>query len=209
MDGTEASNALVVLNRMLKAWSAKSLMMPCRTLESFPLAIGKVSYVIGSGGDFNTVRPDYVTDAFRRDANNLDYPLEILTKERYNAIQLKTQGGLPYQLFYDPQFPSGIVYLYPVEVQADTLWLESLKPVNQFTTLQTAMILPGEYEEAIVYLLAQRLAPEYGFSIASNPDIAELVKEADEFIECKNTRPKVASFDPIMHRPLPYNVYNG
>jgi hypothetical protein len=209
VDGQEAANALVVLNRMLKAWSANSLMLPFRTLENFPLVLGQSSYTIGPGANFNTVRPDYVTAAWRRDANGMDFPIEVIPKELYNPIRLKSLTGLPSQLYYDAQYPSGVIYLYATEMQLDTLYLESLKPVAQFTTLQTVMNLPGEYEEAIVYLLAQRLAPEYGFSIASNPDIAELVRQAGTFIKRKNTKIKPAGFDPALQRPQPFNIYNG
>lgn len=207
VDGTEAANALVVLNRMLRAWSAKPLLLPFRTLESFTLVVGQASYTIGTGGNFNTVRPDYVTGAWRRDANNADYPITVITKEVYNAVYRKDQKGLPEQLYYDPQFPNGIIYLSPTEVQADTLFLESKKPVAQFTTLETAMNLPGEYEEAIVYLLSQRLAPEYG--VAITPDIAELIKEANDFIKRKNTLMKVANFDAGLQSSPPYNIFNG
>lgn len=207
VDGTEAANALVVLNRMLRSWSAKELMLPFRTLEQFTLTVGQASYTIGPSANFNTVRPDYVTGAYRRDANSVDYPIQIIPKERYNDIRIKNQSGLPWMLYYDAQYPNGIIYLWPAEIQADTLFLESQKPIAQFTTLQTSMNLPGEYEEAIVYLLAQRLAPEYGVSIT--PDIAELIKEAADFIRRKNTKTMLAGFDPILGRPMPYNIVNG
>ena len=65
--GGEAANALLTLNMMLASWSADNLMPPFRTLESFPLVVGKESYTIGTNGttDFATSRPDYVTYVFR------------------------------------------------------------------------------------------------------------------------------------------------
>ena len=193
--GEEAENALAVLNRMLKAWSASNLMAPCRTLESFPLAAGVSSRTVGPAGQLATGRPDYVTDAFLRDAGGSDSPLRPMSKKAYNAIPSKTAGGTPARYYYDPQFPLGVLYFDCATGQAYTLFLESTKPVNQFATLQTDMALPGEYEEAIVYLLAQRLAPEYGFPIAANPDIALLVRQAEEFIRRKNVAPVEAGFD--------------
>ena len=71
------------------------------------------------------------------------------------------------------------------------------------------MVLPGEYEEVIVYLLAQRLAPEYGFSISQNPDIAVLITNAEAFIKRKNAKRKVALFDAALLRPPPFDVNAG
>ncbi len=208
--GAEADNALQVLNWMMAAWSAESLMPPYRTLESFPLTIGKTTYVIGQTGsvDFNTVRPDEITWAYRRDFNNIDYPLALINKELYNSLQMKSLDALPYQLYYDTQYPNGIIYIWPADMQADTLFIESLKPVNQFTTLQTVMNLPGEYQEAIKYLLAKRLAVEYGFEIAPGSTTDTLIKEAEHRIMRKNTKPKSAIFDLMILAKRPYNIYS-
>lgn len=205
--GGDASNALAILNMMLAAWSADSLMPPFRTLESFPLIAGQSSYTIGPSANFNTVRPDYISGAWRRDSNGLDYILEQLPKERYNAIWQKSIQGIPYQFYYDDQYPVGVIYLYPTDIQADTLFIESLKPLNQFSTLNTIMNLPGEYEEAIAYLLAKRLAPQYGFPITA--DIRELMDDAERRIKRKNTKPKPASFDYATRKAQPFNIYNG
>lgn len=209
IDGPESDNALTVLNRMLKAWSASSLMVPYRTTENFPLTIGKVSYTIGTSGitDLATPRPDYITNLWRRDANNNDFKIISYTQDQYDDVQVKSLTGLPQWGFYDTQFPNGVLSIYPADSQADTLFIVSLKPFNQFTTLSTVMALPGEYEEAIVYLLAKRLAPEYGFTIT--PDIADLISQSERAIERKNTRPSIAGFDPALSPPRPFNIFEG
>lgn len=207
--GSEADNALTILNRMLKMWSAQGFMIPFRTLESFALTIGKASYTIGQSGspDFNTVRPDQVTFVFRRDSANQDYEIDPYTKEQYNRVFLKSLSGTPDFYYYDPQYPNGTIYLVDAPSAADTLFIESLKPINQFATLQTVMLLPGEYEEAIVYLLAQRLAPEYGASIS--PEVADLIKQAQMFIKSKNAVRKAATFDAAL-LPLPiFDIRRG
>lgn len=209
VDGVEAANALAVLNRMLKSWSAKSLMVPYRTLEGFSWTAGQASFTLGQSGSpsYNTVRPDRVTFVYRRDAANQDRPLTPMTKDEYNAVLDKTTQGLPDWFYYDPQYPNGVLYLYPVPSTSLTLFVESLKPVNQFTTLQTVISLPGEYEEAVVYLLAQRLAPEYGFALT--PDLAALIEDAGKFIRRKNTRPVAARFDAALVGTPPANIVSG
>lgn len=197
--GEEASNALDVLNAMLAGWSAESLMIPFRTLESFPFVIGKNSYTIGPTGDLVTVRPDSITGLYRRDSNNQDFPLTSGTQQQYNAIGTKGLGGSPDSYFYDPQFPNGVLYIYPAPSVVQTLFVESLKPINQFSTLQAALSLPGEYQEAIKYLLAERLAPEYGMPISA--DVRKLIEDSRRRLMRKNSRPRVAALDAVYARP--------
>lgn len=207
ISGGETDNALTVLNGMLAAWSAESLMPPFRTLENFPLVNGQASYTIGSGADFDTVRPDTVTYAFRRNSAGQDFPLTPRTKEEYNAVQLKSLGELPQWYYYDCQYPNGVIYVYPVESQADTLYLESLKPLNRFANLQASLDMPGEYFECMKYQLARRLAPEYGFPIT--PDMMTLMNDAYTRIKNKNTRRKVVRFDAALRKALPFNIISG
>lgn len=207
VDGSEAANALVVLNRMLKAWSAKSLMIPYRTLEQFTWPAGQASQTIGQiAADFNTVRPDYVTFVFRRQGSQ-DFPVRPYTKDEYNSVFDKSLQGLPERYFYDTQFPNGVLYLHPVPQVATTIFVESLKPVNQFATIQSDIALPGEYEEAIVYLLAHRLAPQYGVSISE--ELAILIRDAERFINRKNTKPVAAAFDAGLLKPPPFDINRG
>lgn len=206
--GEESDYALSVLNMMLAAWSAEALMIPARTLEPFPLVIGQASYTIGAGANFNTSRPDYLTDAFIRDTAGQDSLLDTtMTKEEYNAIPLKTVSAKPARLYYDTQYPNGVIYLDAAPGIQYTLYLESLKPVTQFPTIQSTLNMPGEYQEAIKYLLAERLAPEYGFAIT--PDIRKLITDAEKRILRKNTKMKVAGFDAALIRPRRFDVNAG
>lgn len=209
INGSELGYALGVLNNVLAAWSAENLQAPFRTVESFPLTIGKASYTIGQSGtpDFNTVRPDYVTFVWRRDANGLDYWLIDYTKEQYNSVFQKTLQGLPQWYYYDAQYPNGVLNLYPTDVQADTLFIESLKPIAQFSSTTATMALPGEYFEDLKYSLAERLAPEYGMTISQ--DLRKLMDDSHKRIKRKNLKPKAANFDLYMLHPRPFNIYTG
>lgn len=194
VDGSEAGAALSVLNAMLGSWSAQSLLPPFRTLESFPLTIGKEKYTIGTGGDFNTERPDEVTFIFTRE-NGTDTPLNSITREQYYAIGSKTQAGDPACWFYDQQYPLGALYLYPAPAATDALFIESIKPVPQFPTLQSTLVMPGEYVEFIQFQLMRRLAPRYGYDISADANLTDLITESERLIKARNVNPVVASFD--------------
>ena len=116
---------------------------------------------MGTAGTASTTRAKTIHNAFIRDASNYDSLVEIISENKYNAIPDKTTRGTPYWLFYDPKYPLGYIYLYPTPDAADTAYIESLQLLQSITNVTTTISLPGEYEEAIIYNLAIRLAPEH------------------------------------------------
>ncbi|QEL19339.1 hypothetical protein [Limnoglobus roseus] len=207
IDGGEAESALAVLNAMLAAWSADGLTPAFHTLEGFPLVVNQANYTVGTGGNFNTVRPDEVCAVFRRDANGYDTPLNPWTREQWLADGLKSNQGTPTFWYYDPQYPLGVLRLDNAPTLAETIYLDTLKPINQFATLSSTMLMPGEYEEAMKYKLVERLAPEYGFPISQ--DLRVLITESFKRIKRKNSKPVRATFDPALRGSVPFNINNG
>lgn len=213
--GDEASNALAVLNGMFAQWSTQEFLIPFRTIETFPLTQGKQSYTIGTNGtpDFNTLRPDLVTDWWITDTANasIDYTnTDFYTQEQYDAIPLKNTQGIPRWLTYDPQYPNGVLYVYPTAVLSTYIInLQSKKPIMQFASLTSQMVLPAEYFQTTKLLLSEILAPEYGFEITAGSNLANLIKDAKKFMKRRNTRDVIATFDAALTRQRVGNIMNG
>jgi len=200
IDGTEASNALTVLNRMLAAFSQEWGLINVVTVEDFPLVVGQGGrenpYTIGSGGNFNTVRPDSIFNQWIYDTQaGIRYPLKQLSDNQYNSITLDEIPSIPKSLFYDPQYPLGYIFLYPTPgLSTYQLWLESYKPMAQFSTLTSTMNLPGEYFQSLIHLLTEQLAPEYGFELTA--DQKTNIANSKMYLKACNFRRSVANFDP-------------
>lgn len=161
----EMSDALTALNAMLGGWSAKRLVIYSTTLESFILTPSTALYTMGSGGTFNTTRPKKILSAYVV-SNGLDLPINVyMERDRYSAITNKTLSGTPTELFYDPKYTLGYVYLYPTPDKALTLYIESTKALLSLSGLTNSIILPDEYIRALKYNLAIEIAPEYGAAI--------------------------------------------
>jgi hypothetical protein len=194
IEPTEAGDALIVLNRLLAAFSMEWGLINVVTPEAFPLST-LTSYTIGIGGSFNTVRPDTIFNAWVYDTIALiRYPIRMLADNQYNAIPLNTIQSIPKAIYYDPQFPLGIIYVYPVASYSNyILNIESYKPIMQFPALTTAMNLPGEYFETLVLLLVDELAPEYGFEIPQR--LVQKIDNARTMMKARNFKRSVASFD--------------
>src|ERR1700733_2508314 len=181
IDGTEATNALTVLNQLLAMFSAERGLINATTIEAFNLIVGQRSYQIGTGApDFNTVRPDNIVNQWLYDTvSGIRYPIDLWTDKQYNEVTLNTIPSIPKHIYYDKQYPYGVIYVYPTsDLSSYQLNIESLKPIMQFTTLSTAMNLPGEYFKGLKYLLADDLAPEYGFEIQPGSRLDGKIQEA-------------------------------
>lgn len=161
----EEQDAFDAMKRMLELWSTKQILIYASAEDNFSLVGGTSSYTMGSGGTASSVRAKKILNAFVRDSSNYDHPVEIIAENQYNAIPSKTTRSRPKQLFYDPTYALGTINLYPTPNAAETMYIESLKLLTSLTTVTTILSLPGEYEEAIIYNLAIRIAPEHGLPI--------------------------------------------
>lgn len=212
--GDEASNALIILNDMIASWSGESFMPPFKTKQTFNLVQGQKSYQIGTNGspDFNQTRPDAITDVFFTDTTNspsVDYDGEvIMTQDQYNGIALKSVAGIPHWLYYDPQYPNGVIYIYQTAGNPNfTMTCELLLPVAQFATLSATLSMPPEYAHAMKMLLADLLAFEYGYEMTQR-QITE-VERCRGWIMAKNAKREAAGFDPLFRRRGTFSILTG
>lgn len=156
------------LQWMLQGWASKRWLV-YHLVTKVVTSTGAVSYTVGPGGDFDTgaatLRPDKIESGFLRQlasggALPIDYDLGLIqSMEGYNLIALKTLQSFSSAIFYDPAYPLGKLYPWPVPnptVYAIGITIKEQLPVK-FPTLATVFTLPFQYFEAILYNLAIRL----------------------------------------------------
>jgi len=177
----ESDDGLSALNALMDSWGNDSLNEYARTLETFTLN-SSASYTIGSGGNFNTVRPSNIVSATVR-SGEIDYAVDVIDDSTYNNISYKSTTGIPQFLNYSNAYPLGVIKLYPIDSGASSITLLTEKPLTGFATLDTDMSLPPGWERALVYNLALELAPEYD----QKPDayIAKVAQESLGMIRAK------------------------
>jgi len=100
------NNALAALNAMFGSMGAVRNLIYAITRENFALTINDAEYTIGAAGDFNTVRPTRIEDAYLRDGTT-DTSLESRNIKSYNDISEKTSDGKPTKIYYLSEFPLG------------------------------------------------------------------------------------------------------
>lgn len=189
----ELASGLIVLQDMLQNWASRQIRVFYSVAESKAITTGTASYTWGSGGIISTTRPTQVLYAYANDATSgIDYPLEIISEQEYNDIPLKTTQSTPTSLFYRPNYPLGVIYLYPVPVQNYTMHLTSLKPfaeASSFSAAGDTVGFPPEYNEPITANLAIRLAPKFGKQ--TPPEIAAIAQSGLQAIISANVANQV------------------
>jgi hypothetical protein len=176
LTASELQDGIESLNRMIDSWSLDELILYQVIREAFPLVSGQNPYTIGLGGDWDTTRPTKIVGAYLTLNNGsipVDYPMQVIGYDDYNAIRLKTLNtNFPGYLYYQPNFPIAEAYIYPVFTPNDPstqgpalVTLTSWKPLELIADPTAYISLPPGYWEAVVFNLALRIAEEYQFEI--------------------------------------------
>lgn len=197
--GSQYSDMLITLQVMLRSWSQSKINVYSSKRESVSLIPSQSLYTWGVGGNINSERPHKILSAFVRDVNGSDVPVEIISENQYNSIAVKSSTGRPCYLFFQPEYPLVNVYLYPTPDISETLWISSLKPFTEassFSSVSDNIAFPTNYEEAIIYNLAIRLAPDFGISVPG--EVALIASKSYEDIIHLNAANSVEPISAIL-----------
>lgn len=183
-------------------------MIPYRTKEALSYSAVQSEYTIGSGGDLDTARPIQVLDAYHRDSNSIDYPMELMSFRRYGDIADKDVQNYPTRLYYEPEYPLGKIHFDYKPQTGLTLHLTSLKHLTSIATLDTDISLPPEYDRALKFNLMLDIAPDYGMKASS--EIVNAATESKRNIKriAKGNRESILVMDRALTGGAPYNIFN-
>jgi len=150
---SDADNALSSLNELRGAWGLEFLINSV-TSESFNLIVGQSVYTIGSGGDFNTVRPIKIDSFYIRDSNGYDRIMTEISPDDFDRIKYKSFSAKPYWFYYLPEYPLGKIILNKEPDLVYTAYFKFVKNFTEFADITDTVDLPNEYKEALIYNLA-------------------------------------------------------
>jgi hypothetical protein len=195
---------------MLESWSLERLLVYQLLQESLALTAGVGTYTIGTGGAFNTSRPNKLADpCFTRDSANYDRPLILVDAQTYGRISLKSIGNTyPEYLFYDHAWTAGLglLTLYPLPQASLTMYINSWKQLQSFAAIGTTLSLPPGYQRAIEFNLAIELAGGFGNVSA---EVAKVARESKAVLKGLNA-PENTLMMPIGVAPRRrWNINSG
>lgn len=179
---------LELFRTMVKSMSADELMIYFVDEITKTLTSGDGDLTIGSGGDIDEKWPLSIDSGFIRGAG-IDYPLTIIGKNRYSRIGQKSTPGIPSLLWYNPEYPLGLIYLHPVQTSALVLHLNIVIPLEDFDALGDTVTFPGAYERMLIYNLTVELGIEYGKELL--PEVSAIAGKSKRSIKVLNAANKV------------------
>jgi hypothetical protein len=194
---------------------------PDRPVQYFPVGPGA-----GAMGGFETgpnaptqalsAAPRRLKAAFLRQPSSgaglpIDYPLYALNAmEDYSRIALKGMHSFPGAYYYDPAWPLGRLFVYPIPVGSIYgvgIVLRDQLPI-QFLTDADTFELPYIYYNAFYLNLAIRLRPHYGMRTYQGDHLPNLAKGAREAIRNTSAQVPVLEMPQELSRPGVYNIFS-
>lgn len=159
---TQVSDASRMLNMMVKQWATKARLWPKKEI-THTLTPGTQSYTVGTGLDIDTPRPLRVLEARRRSTAGTEIPVNVVSRQEYKDLPVKSTPGPPVLVYYDPQINNGVLYVWPIgDTGTPTLVLTVQRPLEDFDAEGDTPDLPQEWYLPAVYTLGVLLSPQYG-----------------------------------------------
>ena len=197
-DGLDSNDTLRAMNTLIESWSIKKYVTHFKTTDSKTLTVGDPTYTIGSGGDFNTARPTRIEGAYIRDSDNNDHFVAIISSGIYRRLEVKDTEARPDQLWYNPTYSSelGTITLNWEPDVAEDLFIESLKPLTNFTGLTVETVLPPEYNRALKWNTLLEVASGFGYT----PTRIDIANAVDSLADIRRLNAEVMR-EPVSFSP--------
>jgi hypothetical protein len=177
---------------MLGRWSADRLTVYRLELVEHTLDVGVNEYAIGPSAAIDTPRPQQIGAADILVAADQRTPLEVIhDAAEWAKVPSHDTPGCPQAVYFDR---GGTLYFDRKPDQAYALELYVWQPFSRFATVDDPVAFPPEYEEAIVYQLAVRLAAIAGKEV--HPDVRETARTALMDMQSLNAPTPTMSCDP-------------
>ena len=161
------------LNYQLDTWAAEKKYVYASTFNTYTLVPGLSPHTIGPapGATYSTpqrpVRVEAATLVLNNVTPNVETPIAIRDKQWWMENSIKTlQSSIPTDLFYNPAFPNGELYFWPVPNTSYLARLQLWQLFSQFSSITDPIggpggensLVPG-YRNAMMLTLAEYLQP--------------------------------------------------
>lgn len=215
LSAQDANDGLTAFNAMLDSWSNENLFSYVVLERSFTLTVGTSAYTIGTGGTLNVTRPLDITQAYVQDTNANNFLMNIRTRDWWNQIGNRGStitSQIPTDLFYDPQFPLGVINIFPTPLLGYTVFYDSTQQQVDPSALTTTISMPEGYERAYVLNLAIEMVSAGFPCMLSDKDYATLIENASRAkanVKRTNIKDVIANYDAaiVSKSYASYNIY--
>ena len=125
--------------------------------------------------------PKRIIGARRGVFNGSEVPVDVVPRSDYFDLPNKNTSNIPVMVHYDPKRSTGLLYVWPTSSSVqNVLYLTAERLVEDFDAVVDEPDFPIEWGSALIYGLADRLAPEYQLPLPKQQAIST---RADRFYE--------------------------
>ena len=170
----EVTNATEALNALLKGFQADGMPLWAMTSYTFTATANTATFNIGIGQTINTPMPLKVVQAWRGSTSYSNVPMNVYSNTNYNVLPLTNSSGTPVNLYYQPLSTYGTISLWPYPSDSTTsITIRYQRPFEDMNSSTDNLDFPSYWTEAVIYGLADRLAPEYGIPLEDRKVLAQ------------------------------------
>lgn len=185
----DATFALGKLNRLIDRWNAEKPFAYRDVFQIYTLTPSTSPETIGPTGGFGAAqRPQAIIGAnltIPASSPSIMLPIEIRDAQWWLKQRVKSiETSVPTDLYYEPTWPDGSLYFWPVPNVAYGVQLQMRFILVAFAWTDSFSMPPG-YEDALTLSLAEELATPYG-AMQRLPDIARRAQQARGVIATAN-----------------------
>lgn len=172
LEPAQEEDGLAKLVRLFDNWNAERAGVYANRLVTYTLTPDLNPHTIGpTAATFTVTQRPVSIEWANLVISDVHYPLNIRGSQWWAALLLpELSTNLPTDLHYEPDWPNGNLYLYPVPTSAYGLELMT-RVVLADLALDDTVSLPPGYRDAIILTLGEMLALTYPQAVA-NPEAA-------------------------------------
>lgn len=124
-------------------------------------------------------RPMDISEIRRRDNNDKDIPLSIISRTEYMNINQKSATGLTSQVYFDPQESTSDLYIWPtISDERHRLVFTVKRKIQDCDVLTHDLDIPQEWTRAVIWNLAKETEVEFGIDRETALTIIAIAKES-------------------------------
>lgn len=182
---TEITNASEALNNLIAEFQTMGMPLWARLDYVVPMVSNQTSYTIGDGQAVDTPFPLKILQAWTVVSTGGGiqemWPNAI---DVFNRLPTGGTSGIPSQYNYQPFINYGVLRVWPAPdattVAGRDLHISYMAPFEGFTAANETPYFPREWNNALIYGLADLLAPEYGVPLEDRSTFKREAKDHRE-----------------------------
>lgn len=211
---TDLTFALGKLNRLLDNWNAERAAVYAQQFNTYDLVADLAPHTIGPGGTFEaTQRPVSIEGAnlILSSTPNPYLPINVRGPAWWDAQTVPDlTGSIPTDVYYQPDFPLGKLYFWPVPTETYSVELQT-RVVLAEVTLDDEFELPPGYRDAITLTVAEECSEAFAKPVGAR--LAQSAMQARARIFRNNDLPpNLRTWDsgmPTAGQRADFNYRNG